>query len=253
MASPSSPRGSASAVARAAWPQSFVQGGSAEEVLQKVQWPQEWPYTANDFTRQDESDDLYFYDQPRLCTHVDDSFIGRLKTYYGKVFPQYPDARILDICSSWISHYPEEKTWSRVSITGMNEYELKENKQADDYTVRNLNVTPVLPYEDASFDIVTCTVSMDYLNKPLEVTKEVARVLKPGGTVIFSTSNRCFPSKAVNIWLKTGDMEHVLIYGSYLHYAGGFEPPEAVDLSPPMSKMGFADPVLVITAKKKAS
>ena len=47
-----------------------------------------------------------------------------------------------------------------------------------------------------SFDIVTCTVSFDYLCKPLEVMKEVGRVLKVGGMVILSTSNRCFPTKA---------------------------------------------------------
>ena len=42
---------------------------------------------------------------------------------------------------------------------------------------------PVLPYEDGSFDIVTCTVSFDYLTKPLAVMKEIARVLSPGGQV----------------------------------------------------------------------
>ena len=31
---------------------------------------------------------------------------------------------------------------------------------------------------DASFDVVTCVVSVDYLNKPLEVFKEVHRILK---------------------------------------------------------------------------
>lgn len=135
----------------------------------------------------------------------------------------------------------------------MNEYELKENKQADDYTVRNLNIIPELPYESGSFDIVTCTVSFDYLNKPLQVMKEVARVLKPGGMVILSTSNRCFPTKAVSIWLQTKDVEHCLIYGSYMHYTGSFEPPEAKDLSPPQARIGFADPVFVIQARKKAS
>ena len=209
------------------WPVSYVFSSNAEEVLERVEWPEEWPYTEDDFGRQDESSDTYFYNSPRLVTHVDDSFIGELKKYYAKVFPTYPGGRILDMCSSWLSHYPEEKTWSEVSITGMNEEELKRNQQADNFTVRNLNYEPELPYPDEHFDIVTCTVSFDYLSKPLEVMKEVARVLKPGGTVILSTSNRCFPTKAVNIWLRTGDLEHVLIYASYMHYARAFEPPKA--------------------------
>ena len=29
----------------------------------------------------------------------------------------------------------------------------------------------------------------------------------------FSLSNRCFPSKAVNVWLKTNDLEHVFVVG----------------------------------------
>jgi len=133
----------------------------------------------------------------------------------------------------------------------MNEFELKNNRQADDYAVRNLNAVPELPFETASFDIVTCTVSFDYLNKPLEVMKEVGRVLKPGGSVILSTSNRCFPTKAVKIWLNTNDMEHILIYGSHIHFSAMFEPPESRDITSAVARMGFGDPMYIITAKRR--
>jgi len=36
------------------------------------------------------------------------------------------------------------------------------------------------------------------------------------------------------------------------HYAGAFEAPEALDLSGPLSRMGFQDPVYVIQAKTLA-
>ncbi|CAE8707882.1 unnamed protein product, partial [Polarella glacialis] len=235
------------------WPGSYVGNSTPDEVLQKVQWPPEWPYDARDMSRQDESDDSGFYNQPRLCQHVDDGCIAALKQFYGEVFPTYPGARILDICSSWISHYPDEKTWSHASITGMNEYELQNNKQADDYQVQNLNLVPKLNYDDESFDIVTCTVSFDYLNKPLEVMREVGRVLKPGGIMIMSTSNRCFPTKAVNVWVQSGDAEHMLIYGSYIHYSGLFEAPECKNLSSALSRVGLADPMYAITARKQSS
>eukprot|EP00747_Dinoflagellata_sp_TGD_P189144 gnl/TRDRNA2_/TRDRNA2_49100_c1_seq1.p1 gnl/TRDRNA2_/TRDRNA2_49100_c1~~gnl/TRDRNA2_/TRDRNA2_49100_c1_seq1.p1 ORF type:complete len:150 (-),score=7.08 gnl/TRDRNA2_/TRDRNA2_49100_c1_seq1:301-696(-) len=61
--------------------------------------------------------------------------------------------------------------------------------------------------------------------------KEIGRVLKPGGIVVLSTSNRYFPTKVVRIWSRTNDVEHILIYGSYVHYSGYFEPPEGFDLS----------------------
>lgn len=52
-----------------------------------------------------------------------------------------------------------------------------------------------LPYEDNSFDVVTNAVSVDYLTRPLEMFREMHRVLKPGGQAIMSFSNRCFPTK----------------------------------------------------------
>ena len=61
---------------------------------------------------------------------------------------------------------------------------------------------PKLPYEDNSFDVITNAVSVDYLTKPIEVFKEMHRVLKPGGQAIMSFSNRCFPTKGVNILLR---------------------------------------------------
>lgn len=72
----------------------------------------------------------------------------------------------------------------------MNQYELSKNVQLDEYKVKDLNVDPKFPFEDASFDVVTCVVSVDYLNKPLEVFEEIRRVLRPGGKAIMSMSNR---------------------------------------------------------------
>lgn len=58
-------------------------------------------------------------------------------------------------------------------------------------------------------------VSVDYLCKPQEVFAEMHRVLRPGGCAIMSFSNRCFPSKAVQVWLANGDQGRRRIVGSY--------------------------------------
>jgi len=226
---------------------------SVEDVLKNPKFPPEWPYNAADFKRMDESDDAVFYDQPRLVTHIDDKAIAALTEYYGKEIAAGSD--ILDICSSWISHFPEDfpSTMGKRVGLGMNEYELKENKQITDYVVKNLNTEPVLPFPDKSFDVVTCVVSVDYLNKPLEVFKEVARVLKPSGKFIISQSNRMFPTKAIQIWLNTNDLEHVFIIGSYFHYSGAFNPAKAVDISPRKSAFSLmqSDPMYIIQGEKK--
>lgn len=52
----------------------------------------------------------------------------------------------------------------------------------------DLNVEP-LPYEDSTFDVVTCAEVLEHLENHREVIREIYRVLKPGGVVVASTPN----------------------------------------------------------------
>lgn len=221
---------------------------SASEVLQNPQWPDRWPFRPEDFKRQDESTDNYFYAQPRFVYHIDEYAVDALTKYYKSVFK--PGSSVLDICSSWVSHYPTDVPLGRVAGLGMNPKELANNKQLTEFVAKDLNIDPIFPFESNSFDYVTCVVSVDYLTRPLEVFSEVKRVLKPGGLAIISQSNRCFPTKAIDIWLRTNDLEHIFIIGSYFHYAGGFEPAQSIDISP---NPGRSDPMYIIQAAKKTS
>jgi len=173
-------------------------GASMKEYVEKVlvdpKFPPEWPYSPEDFERQDESDDSIFYDQARLVYHIDDDCVSALTQYYSDNLNDGDD--VLDICSSWVSHYPKDFKGGNVVGLGMNEYELSENKQLTSFDVKDLNKDPTFPYEDNSFDKVTCVVSVDYLNQPKEIFNEIGRVLRPGGEAIISMSNRCFPTKA---------------------------------------------------------
>ena len=189
---------------------------SAADILKNPGWPDTFPAGPAELARYDEAPDTEFYSAPRFVTHIDDAAIGALTAYYARVFPASgrTDTALLDICSSWISHYPPGYTAGRISGLGMNEAELKRNSILSDYVVADLNATPQLPYPDATFDVVTNAVSVDYLTKPLEVMKEVQRVLKPGGLALMSFSNRCFPTKAIAIWTSTGDLDHIWIVGA---------------------------------------
>lgn len=175
----------------------------AEKVLKNPQFPPEWPFSPADFERQDESDDGIFYDQARLVYHIDDSAVDALTKYYGENLKDGDD--VLDICSSWVSHYPPKWKGGNVVGLGMNEYELSQNKQLSSFVVRDLNNEPAFPFEDNSFDKVTCVVSVDYLNQPKVIFDEIGRVLRPGGECIISMSNRCFPTKAFRIWLQMNE------------------------------------------------
>ena len=130
----------------------------------------------------------------------------------------------------------------------MNERELRANTQLTEFTQRDLNKVPQLPYKDRSFDVVTCVVSIDYLTKPVQILKEVRRALRPGGRVILSQSNRCFQTKAVMMWLQQSDLQHCQVIGSYFHYAGGFAPARAFDVSPKGPRTN--DPLFIVESTK---
>ncbi|CAI5949053.1 unnamed protein product [Closterium sp. NIES-64] len=221
----------------------------AEEVLRKAEWPAQFPFSAEDFKRYDETPDTVFYSMPRFVTHIDDPAIRALTKFYSENLPppNTPGVAVLDMCSSWISHYPKGYKQERVVGMGLNEDELERNQVLTEYLVQDLNSNTKLPFPDNTFDAITNAVSVDYLSRPLEVFQEMHRVLKPGGLAIMSFSNRCFWTKAIQIWTSTGDIDHILIVGSYFHYAGGYEPPQARDISP---YPGRTDPMYVVYSRK---
>ena len=111
--------------------------------------------------------------------------------------------------SSWVSHLPLEIEYRRVIGLGMNEAELHRNERLDSHVVQILNTDPRLPAGDAEFDGAGICVSIDYLTRPVEMLREVGRVLKVGAPLVVSLSSRCFPSKAVALWHRLDDQGHI--------------------------------------------
>ena len=195
------------------------------------------------FDRADPSDDAEFYVPLRLVTHIDDDAIAAVTALYRELGIG-SGTRVLDLCSSWVSHLPERPA-SMVAM-GMNRAELDVNPHATERVVKDLNVDPTLPLPDDSVDAVLCVVSIDYLVRPVEVLAEAARVLVPGGVVALTFSNRCFPTKAVRGWLEADDDERAGIVVRYLQAAGGFDEPR-VERRTPAAHRG--DPLWAVTAR----
>ena len=196
---------------------------------------------AEAFRRYDETPDEQFYNTPRLVTHIDDKVTAAVTQLYREFFPA--GGKILDLMSSWVSHLPEEVRYSRVVGLGMNEVELKKNPRLHEYVVRDLNRDPRLPFGDGVFDGAGICVSIDYLIQPVEVLREVGRVLKIGGPLVVTFSNRCFPNKAVAIWHQLDDQGHVRLVEGYLEEAGNFENVRGLDRSP---RRIFSDPLYAV-------
>jgi len=202
------------------------------------------------FQRQDESPDERFYASPRLVTHIDDQAIAAVTQLYREFFPA--EGRILDLMSSWISHLPPEVQYRQVVGVGLNRTELEHNVRLTGLVVQNLNTTPRLPFEDASFDACGITVSVDYLTRPVEVLRDLGRVLVPGGPVVISFSNRCFPTKAVAIWHRLDAAGQLALVQRYLQEAENWTDIVGLDRSPRASGRRTGDPLYAVVGRAKA-
>lgn len=201
------------------------------------------------FRRQDESDDRLFYAEPRLVAHIDYAAIGAVSAYLGEVLP--PDGIILDLMSSWRSHMPPDVPICRLIGLGLNAVELRENPQLDERIVHDLNANPSLPLNDSSIDAAVVTVSIQYMVRPVDVFREVNRILKAGAAFHVIYSNRMFPTKAVAVWQTLDDRRRAQLIASYFQNSGGWENIHAVNITPQLSH--YTDPVYVVAAEKAAS
>jgi SAM-dependent methyltransferase len=200
------------------------------------------------FGRMDETPDGEFYRTPRLVTHIDDRAIAAVTQLYRELLPA--GGEVLDLMSSWISHLPPEVEYGRAVGLGMNEEELRRNDRLDSYVVQNLNENPRLPFGDAEFDGCGICVSIDYLTRPVEVLREVGRVLKAGAPVVITFSNRCFPTKAVAVWHQLDDRGHMRLVEGYLHGTGSFDNVRGLDRS---SRRMFSDPLYAVVGEAAGS
>ena len=190
------------------------------------------------YAREDESPDSGFYGFPRRVVHIDDGAIAALRELYAEVLPA--NGRLLDLMSSWRSHLPPGDR--EVVGLGMNAEEMVDNPQLTKSLLHDVNREPRLPFGDAEFDGAMCAVSIQYVIHPVRLFRELRRVLKPDAPFVVSFSNRCFPTKAVAVWLGTSDQQHRLLVRSYFEAAGGWREVADEDRSPD----GNGDPLYAV-------
>lgn len=179
---------------------------------------------------------------PRFVTHIDDDAIAAV----GELYDELDVAGdVLDLMSSWISHF--RRPPHRLTVLGMNAEELDRNQAASARVVHDLNASPTMPFEDESFDDVVCCVSVDYLTRPVEVFRDVARVLRPRGRFVCTFSNRVFPTKAIRAWLWAADEDRGAIVAEYFRQSRVFAEPTIARRTPP----GYpGDPLFAVWAQR---
>ncbi len=164
-------------------------------------------FEANDFGRDDETADAEFYKRPRMVDHLDSKALNTVVDLYAQLVPE--DAVVLDLMAGPDSHLNDKVNAKEVVGLGLNQEELDSNPVLTKRVIHDLNADPKLPFADDTFDVVINTVSVDYITQPVEVFREVARILKNKGVFAVVFSNRMFPPKAVNIWKNAKESERI--------------------------------------------
>ncbi len=214
-------------------------------------------FAGQPFARADERDDALFYQQTRLVHHLDAACRAQVTDIYRRLLQ--PEMRVLDLMSSWTSYLPEDIPNLQVTGLGMNRDELEHNPALTTRLVHDLNTDPRLPLLDREFDLVICTASIEYLTRPFEVMAEAARVLKPGGMLAVTFSNRWFPPKAIQLWSELHPYERLGLVLAYFlrdnHFSGihtetlhGLLRPAD---DPHAANLPFSDPLFAVWAHKR--
>eukprot|EP00210_Caulerpa_lentillifera_P000705 g682.t1 len=181
--------------------------------------------TPKERRRIDEQNDALFYSVPRFIQYTDDDFSEELRSWYGSILQE--GWSVLDLCSAYDSHLPNDTQFSRVTGHGMSSPELATNSALTEYFVKDLNKDPEIPCPDNYYDAVLCCMGLQYLKFPERICKEILRVLKPGGRVLISYTSHCFPEKTISGWLERTLDERQQMVTKLLQNAG-FENVESV-------------------------
>jgi FKBP-type peptidyl-prolyl cis-trans isomerase 2 len=247
-------------------PKASERGGSCTDWMEsltsgpgmQMRWRQQPTdyFSDRPFERSDSRPDKVFYERPRMTRHLDNMASDVVRSVYARFLTS--GMRVLDLMSSCHSNVPGGLDLERFEGLGMNAAEMRANPHLSGFTVHDLNRDSILPYGSQVFDAVLCSVSVEYLTDPVAVFREVGRVLRPGGFLGVTFSNRWFPPKVTRIWTELHEFERIGLVLELFIRAGLFDrlhtysvrglPRPQEDRYYP--QMRFADPVYAVWGQR---
>lgn len=162
---------------------------------------------------------------------IDRAAIAAVTNLYRDALPA--GGAILDVMSGWVPHLPPEAPFRRVVGIGIERRALSENPFLDEWRLQDLNSNPILPFAAGEFDGATICAAVQYLARPAEVFRDIARVLRPGAPLIVTFSNRCVATRAIACWCLHDETGHLCLVAQHFAAAGNWADIRCLDRTPP--------------------
>ncbi len=151
-----------------------------------------------------------------------------LRAALGRLLGQGEFAQVLDVLGGSDRFVPEGAVES-VTVPGPVRRRADAHRRIMLQVADELDEQPLLPFEDEAFDAALVTLDVGALRRPLEVFREVGRVLRPAGLLAVSFG-RARPGEAhTRLWADAGDAERLMLAEAYIEFAAaGFTAPTAI-------------------------
>jgi SAM-dependent methyltransferase len=176
-------------------------------------------YTEDSHERLDDNDDALHYQNANLEDTLDQVSGRQLARLYARLLK--PGDHVLDMMCGAQSYLPGGIDNLHVTGMGLNEEELKANSQLAELVIHNVNKTPVLPFNDDTFDTVVFTAAVEYLIDPKTSFSELKRITKPGGHIITTFTDHWNTLKSILLWPELHPFERLGLVLDYLGSTNG--------------------------------
>lgn len=191
--------------------------------------------------------DLAYYTAHPHLSLMDVGGYKAVETLY-HTFLQEGDT-ILDLMCGRNSHLPNDIPFQKVIGLDISKEALQENPILTKQIVEDINQSPQIPLPDESINAICLCCTFEYLRKPQAIFKESFRILKPGGCILITFTDRFLPIRATALWqaLNTEDRQR-LIY--LLLEEAGFVERDKGEVHPPTDHKIWKDTVYSVIGRK---
>lgn len=121
--------------------------------------------------------------------------------------------RVLDVGCGRGAYFPHIRSREVHGVDFSEQTLAKTQREFPSVCLKAADITNGIPYPDNHFDLVYCGELVEHLEKPMDLTREILRVLEPGGVCVLNTPYKDMIPCDVHLWFVEREDLHRLFNG----------------------------------------